>query len=297
MKNQTKSIIFAIASVMLWSTVAVSFKISLKYLDYMQLLFISSITSLIAMAMVLIFNIKNKNLKFEQLLPNKNLITKSAILGFLNPFLYYIVLFKAYQLLPASLAQPLNYTWVIVISIFSVIFLNQKINYMQFIALIISFFGVVLIATKGNFSEMNFDSPFGIMLATGSSLIWGAYWIFSIKSKIDGRIGMFYNFLFGSIYISLAMIFFSNFNFDYLGIIAAIYVGLFEMGITFLLWFNALKYSENTALTGNIVYLSPFLSLIIINFFLKETIYTSTIVGLILIISGAVIQNLIKKSP
>ena len=34
--------------------------------------------------------------------------------GFLNPFLYYIILFKAYSLLPAQEALSLNYTWPLV---------------------------------------------------------------------------------------------------------------------------------------------------------------------------------------
>ncbi len=293
-KNQTKSILFAVASVLLWSTVAVSFKISLKYLDYLQLLFISSIASTFAIALVLLFNIIKNNISINEIKPNLNLIRHSALLGFLNPFLYYIVLFKAYDLLPASLAQPLNYTWVIVISIFSVIFLNQKINIKQFIALIVSFFGVVVIATKGNIIQIDFQSPLGIFLASGSSLIWGAYWIISVKNKSDGRVAMLYNFIFGSIYISIALLIFSSFDFNYFGIISAVYVGLFEMGITFLLWFNALKYSENTALTGNIVFLSPFISLIIINFVLGESIHISTIFGLILIVLGAIAQNILS---
>jgi uncharacterized membrane protein YwaF len=38
----------------------------------------------------------------------------SAILGFLNPFFYYVILFKAYELLLAQEAQPLNQTWAVV---------------------------------------------------------------------------------------------------------------------------------------------------------------------------------------
>ncbi len=34
-----------------------------------------------------------------------------ALLGLLNPVAYYLVLFKAYDLLPAHVAQPINYTY------------------------------------------------------------------------------------------------------------------------------------------------------------------------------------------
>ena len=36
---------------------------------------------------------------------------QSLLPGLLNPCLYYLVLFKAYELLPAQQAQALNYSW------------------------------------------------------------------------------------------------------------------------------------------------------------------------------------------
>ena len=53
---------------------------------------------------------------------------RSAALGFLNPFLYYLVLFEAYDRLPAQEAQPLNYMWPIVVVILSVPLLKQPIG-------------------------------------------------------------------------------------------------------------------------------------------------------------------------
>ncbi|NJK98814.1 MAG: EamA family transporter, partial [Bacteroidales bacterium] len=50
------------------------------------------------------------------------------MLGFLNPLLYYLVLFKAYSLLPAQIAQPLNYTWPLILVILSIIFLSKNIR-------------------------------------------------------------------------------------------------------------------------------------------------------------------------
>ena len=47
---------------------------------------------------------------------------KVFILGLVNPFLYYLVLFKAYDLLPAQEAQAINYTWALMLAFLSVIF-------------------------------------------------------------------------------------------------------------------------------------------------------------------------------
>ena len=75
------------------------------------------------------------------------------------------------------------------------------------------------------------------------------------------------------------------------GILGAIYVGLFEMGITFLFWLKAMQNATNTVKIANLIFISPFLSLIYIYFILHEPIYISTLYGLLLIIAGLIIQQ------
>ena len=63
------------------------------------------------------------------------------------------------------------------------------------------------------------------------------------------------------------------------------------MGLTFVLWLSALRASENTARVSQLIFLSPFLSLIFIHFVLGETIATSTYVGLVLIVGGLLLRG------
>jgi drug/metabolite transporter (DMT)-like permease len=49
---------------------------------------------------------------------------------------------------------------------------------------------------------------------------------------------------------------------------------------------KSMQLSENNAKTGNLIFLSPFLSLVFIHFILGETIYITTFIGLAFIISG-----------
>ena len=46
------------------------------------------------------------------------------------------------------------------------------------------------------------------------------------------------------------------------GLLGGVYIGLFEMGITFLVWLKALKNAKTTAHVVNLIYLVPFLSLL-----------------------------------
>jgi len=79
------------------------------------------------------------------------------------------------------------------------------------------------------------------------------------------------------------------------GLLAAVYVGIFEVGITYVLWMKAMQLSTNNAKIGNLVFLAPFISLIFIHFILKETIYVTTFIGLIFIVSGIFTQRLDRK--
>jgi drug/metabolite transporter (DMT)-like permease len=75
------------------------------------------------------------------------------------------------------------------------------------------------------------------------------------------------------------------------GILGSIYVGCFEMGITFVLWLKALSLASSTARIGNTIYLVPFLSLMVIHLVLGETIYWTTIAGLGIIVSSILYQQ------
>ncbi len=64
------------------------------------------------------------------------------------------------------------------------------------------------------------------------------------------------------------------------------------MGITFLLWLKALKLSKTTANVANLAYLAPFFSLVVISLVVGEKILVSTVIGLIFIIGGIILQKL-----
>jgi len=289
MGKQEKAYFYAFVVVLFWSTVASAFKISLRYLDVLSLLFYASITSTAVFFVYLLFS---KKLNLLKALSKKDYL-HSALLGFLNPFLYYLVLFKAYSILPAQEAQPLNFIWPIMLVLLSIPLLKQKIKSKDFLAIIISFAGVFVISTRGDILGFKFTNPAGVLLATGSSLIWALFWIYNMKDKRDEVVRLFLNFAFGSVFIFLSMLLFARVTIPNLnGILAAAYVGLFEMGITFLLWLKALKLSKTTAHIANLIYLVPFLSLVIISLAVPEKILFSTIIGAIFIVGGIILQRL-----
>ena len=290
--NQKKAYIFAISAVLLWSTVAVSFKIALEYVDFLQLLFFSSLVALITYVVISIVSGKFK----ELIKVSRKELFYSSFVGFLNPFLYYVVLFKAYSLLPAQIAQPLNYLWPAMLVLLSAPLLGQRLKLRSLLSVFMGFVGVYIIATQGNVFGFEIKNPIGVILAAGSSVIWALSWIFNQKDKRTGEKKLFWAFFFGLIYISISLFLFSEFKVPELKeILAVTYVGLFEMGITFFLWLKALQITDRNDRISNFVFISPFLALIWIHLFLGEDIYYSTFIGLIFIILGIFTQQIKSK--
>jgi drug/metabolite transporter (DMT)-like permease len=288
MENQKKAYLYALITVLLWSTVASAFKISLRSLDVIQLVWYSTLTSVLVLLAILAITRKVALLKSF----SKKDHLYSMVLGFLNPFLYYLVLFKAYSLLPAQQAQPLNYFWPIVLALLSVFWLKQKIGLKNLLAIVISFIGMVVVSTQGSLVKLRDTNFFGIGLALGSTAIWSVFWILNIKDKQDAVVRLFMNFVFGLFFTSIALLLFSRVVVPpRAGLGGAVYVGAFEMGLPFVFWLRALRLSETTARVSNLIYLSPFLSLVFIRLVVKERILISTVIGLVLIVAGIIIQQ------
>jgi drug/metabolite transporter (DMT)-like permease len=283
--DNKKAVILALLTVLSWSTIASAFKLSLQYFSPEIMVFYSSFIS--AFTVFIVSKVKKINLfkiSFNQIL-------FSAGAGFLNPFLYYIILIKAYDLLPAQSAQAINYTWAVTLSIMSFVFLGHKPLKRDYAAIFTCYFAVIIIAFEGK-SPFSYQAEFfGVFLALSSTIIWAFYWIINTKDTLEPESRLFYNFLFGFIYSFLYIFLFKDFSFSLKGFAGSFYIGIFEMGGGFLLWLYAMKLTDNASRISNLIYLSPVLSLFMIRFIVKEKILLSTIFGLVLILASIFIQN------
>ncbi len=293
MQNNSKAYIFTALVIVFWATSATAFKIALIYVSSFQLLFYSVFFSTITLFMILVIQ---KKLHLLKKIKRQNLL-KSALLGFLNPFLFYIIVFKAYDLLPGQIAMSLNFGWPIALMVLSVPILRQSLTMRQVIAVLISFIGAVLIATGGDFSSFQNLSQLGVALAISSTVIWATFWLVNAKDKQEPVLKLFTGFCFGLFYTVMISPVFDGIELPANEAwLPMAYIGMFEMGITFVLWLMALEFSGSAAKIGNLIYLTPFLSLLILNLILGEKIFFSTFAGLVLIVIGIVIQAAFKSA-
>ena len=306
MSSQGRAILMASFVVLAWATVATAFKIALSGMSVPLLLFIATVVTLIISSLVLLRR-RELSLALGSMRDPRRL-GFSMLMGFLNPFIYYLILFKGYSLLPAQIAQPINFSWQIILIILMAIVFRERLRAITMVGVIVSFVGVILISLNNSASVDGALSAFGIALVAVSTFIWASYWVLNLKSKDEPVVGLFKNFLFGTVYMFIFIALFpetlsfegrsilSGDTPDIKPLMAALYTGCFEMGITFILWGKALKLATNRTLLTQITYLAPVFSLFVIHFVLGESIGVYTIVGLFLIIFGLLIGNFRRSS-
>jgi len=287
-----KGLIFALLAILFWSTVAAAFKLSLGYIGFVPLVFYSALISMLVLGGLCLAKGKFSQLKAWK----KPDYMRSIGLGLLNPALYYLILFRAYELLPAQEAQVLNFTWPIVLTLLGAIFLGQSLSLAAVLAILVSFLGVVIIATRGEVMSMQFSNTAGVLLALASTLIWAVYWLINQTERRDPLLRLFINFVAGVAWMALLMTLTGQWQIPGAeAILGALYIGMFEMSLAFYCWFQALRLSANVSLLNNLIFLTPFGSLLVIFIVLKEPVYSSTLVGLLLIITSIVLQKWVTR--
>ena len=299
---QYKAVLMASFVVLAWATVATAFKIALSGMSTALLLLIASITTLIISFIEVVRCGLLKTVLIS--MKDKRRLFLNMSMGLLNPFLYYLILFKAYSLLPAQIAQPINFSWQIVLILLLAVVMKERLKIGVMAGVVVSFAGVLILSTNSSASVDGVLSVTGIILTIISTFMWASYWVLNLKSRDGSTVSLFKNFFFGTIYLLIFVaIYPESLSFNGVTILsgnfpelkplmAAVYTGCFEMGITFILWGRALQLSTNKAVLTQLTYLAPVISLFVIHFVLGETISRYTVLGLSLIIIGLLISTL-----
>ena len=284
--------IYVLLAALLWGSTAAVGKLLLTGFDNFQLLFLANLFAFIGLFCIVV--LQNK-LSLIKKLKAKDYLNFAG-LGFLGVFLYYFFIFGALNLLPAQEAFIINYLWPIMVIVFAVIILKEKITLLKIVGLTSSFVGVVIVATKGNLGSFNFSSPLGVFLAIAAAVSYGLFSVLGKKQNHDQFISTMFYYLFATLYSLVAILLFSKFpetpSLYQLG--GLLWLGIFTNGLAFVFWFLALKHGDITKMS-NIIFITPFISLVYIYFLLGEQILISSIIGLIIIVSGILLQSAGKK--
>ena len=281
-----KEYIYAIISVLLWSTTATVTKILLGNLDSMQILLLGS---LFAVIFLFIINCIKGNLKEVKNYKLKDYF-KIFVIGILGTFLYNLFLFLGINTLQASQAFIINYLWPIMTVIFACLILKEKMTLRKIIAVIISFIGVIIVTSNGNILSIEKSSIIGTIYCVLGAISYGLFSVLNKKQNYNKYTSMMLYYL-CSFCISLIYVIFTKRVFvpKTNQLLGSLWIGVFTKAIAFTTWALALEKGD-TARISNIAYITPFISLVWTSVILREKLSIYSIIGLIIIILGIFIQ-------
>jgi drug/metabolite transporter (DMT)-like permease len=286
--NKTaKSFFYLGLCILSWGLIPVVTKNILVELNNLQMLFYSTFFSCIVMSSIVLFQKKTSILATYSIRD----YAKVGTLGFLGTYLYYVLLYGALALTSASEGFILAYTWPMLVIILAFPLLKERLTIIKLCSILISFLGIVVIVTHGRIFTLSFTNLQGDILALGGAGVFALFSVLGKKYRYDQVVSVFIYFVTALVFIIPTLFIFSWLKMPSFHVwLWLILNGFLVNGISYIFWFKALEYGD-TSVVSNALYLTPFLSLVYIRLFLGEQILISSIVGLVIIVSGIILQS------
>lgn len=288
MNNKLKGTLYALLCVAFWALLPVVAKIGQSTLDNHQFLFWSSLVSFIVTAVTVIISGKTK---FILQYTVKEWLWFS-FLGLLGTYIYYLFLYLGYLKATGMEVLVIQYTWPILIVVFSIFILNERLTYKKMLAVCLCFTGVLLVLTKGHIANVSINNPSVIALVAFGAACFALFSVLSKKVEKEplGVVAVY--FLVACVASLVSMLCFSEFAFPSQGEVPAILVnGIIVNGFSYIFWVLALKSTEASYLAP-FTFITPILSAFYLIVFFNEPFLPAYGMGLAFVVLGGLINSI-----
>lgn len=221
--------------------------------------------------------------RFREMFPP----VKTLLLGVGGYFGYHFFLFYAFRYAPTIEANLINYLWpVIMVLITPLFFSEQKLRYYHYLGGVFAVLGSLFLV-MGKTEKFHSDHLIGYGLAFMAALTWPLYsvgkkkfpptsvWAIGSFCLVSGILSFITHAL-----IEPRVVLQSR------DAILLFFMGVGPFGIAFYSWDLALRHGDSRII-GALSYLTPVLSTLGLVIFANQTLSSTTIVAMILIIGGA----------
>jgi len=287
MKIRDNYHIYAITTIIFWSSAFVFTRLALKYFSPFSLGFLRYF---IASVSLLIFTIAVK-IK----VPNKSDIIWFILAGFFGFFFYILAFNIGSSTVSASTSSLIIATAPVITTLLARIIHKEKLTIIQYIAIIIEFTGVGVLTLMNGISSINT----GFLWLIPASIALSIYNILQRKltktySAIQASV---FSIWFGTI---LLFVFLPNSiteikNVPSIQIMYLLILGIFPSAFAYITWTYAFSKAKNTSSVTNYMFITPFLTTLLGIVMAKETPDSATISGGIIIMIGMFIYNFTDK--
>jgi drug/metabolite transporter (DMT)-like permease len=221
-------------------------------------------------------------------------LPKDSILPLFLMGLMGIVLFNIFQFLALAQTTATNVGLIstlnpISIAIASSLFLHEKLKLTQIFAMMLSFFGVLVVLSKGDINQLiSFHFNLGDIWMIVAVLMWGIYSVCGkwAMQKVSPLMATFYSGVFGVVTVlpfNITHIHVSNVNASFIS--AILYTGVISTVVCMLLW-NIGVQKVGATNSGIFLNFNPIFTAILAFLILQEKLTWSEFVGSLIVILG-----------
>ena len=219
------------------------------------------------------------------------LIASGAALGF-----NWLLLFEAYKHTTISRATLAYYFAPILVTLLSIFFFGEKMNTKKWLCLALSALGIVMISGIGGATGSN--HLLGALLGLAAACLYAAVVLINkFIHDVDDISRTFLQFVAAALvllpYTALSGGF-HLFELQVLPMAALLTVGILHTGITYCIYFSSIKNVSGQAV-ALMSYIDPLVAVVCSAVFLKERITAIEIIGGLLIIGSALLNEIRPK--
>lgn len=281
--------VFAGISILFWGSTAAVSTLMMDELSSMSIVCYGGLAATVFLFLVNLFTGRLKQLR--GLKPAE--LLRLGLLGLLGMFFMNLSLYFGLARLKAQQAFIINYLWPILIVLFSCLLLGQRMTVRKASALLLSFFGVAVVATEGNFADLGQVDMRGVIACVCGAVCYALFSVLNVKLVTCDKFLAMMIYYGATTLAGLLSLLLSGplpaLTLPQVG--GMLWVGVLTNGLGYTTWALAMDRGD-TAKLSNLAYLTPFVSLIYIWVLLHEPIGLSSYVGLLFIMAGVVVQNL-----
>jgi len=189
-----------------------------------------------------------------------------------------------------------QYTWPILIVIFSIFILKESLTFTKIIAITLGFSGVILVLTKGGFQIMGINNAPVIGLVGAAAACFALFSVLSktIKKEPLGVVTIY--FLTACIASLLSMLYYSKFAFPSSGELIQIFLnGVLVNGFSYVFWLLALRSTEASYLAP-FTFMTPILSAFYLIILFDEPVVAVYAAGLLLVVAGSLLTSVSRRA-
>lgn len=229
-------------------------------------------------------------------------IVMVTLLGLTGVFAYNILFFKGLQLIEAGRAALIIAMNPILIALFSALFFKEKLGIIQFVGIIISVTGAIIVISRGDMASF-FNEGLGIgeILILGCVASWVAFSIIgkTIVGSLSPLVSIFYSSTMGTLALFIPAYHEGIFS-DWKNYMPADWLSLFFLAffgtvVGFVWYYEGIR-SIGPTKAGLFINFVPVSAIVLAWLLLAEPVTLSLLVGAVLVSIGVYLTNTVKTA-